>query len=117
MVPFHLEADVPESREVTVTLPPGITPGRVHLTVEVESVDPDCAAEYEAFKRYLPRLQTAKGKFVAVYRGVVWAVEDRFEDARKAIEKQFGHVPAYIGWAPPSPAVFFSGQLVVSSNG
>ena len=116
MVPFHLEAEVPESREVTLTLPPGVPAGRVRLTVEVESTGPDCVAEFEAFQRYLPRLQTVNGKFVAVYQGVVWAVEDRYEDARQVIEKRFGAVPAYIGWAPPAPAVCSSGQLVVLSE-
>lgn len=116
MVPFHLEADVPESREVTLTLPLGVPPGRVRLTLEVEQTGPDSVAEYEAFQRYLPRLLTGTGKFVAVYRGVVWAVEDRYEDARQVIEKRFGAVPAYIGWVPPGPHMFSSGQVVVTSE-
>ena len=116
MVPLHLETDVPESREVSLTLPPGVPPGRVRLTVEVEPTGPDSVAEYEAFQRYLPRLQTVDGKFVAVYRGVVWAVEDRYEDARQVIEKRFGAVPAYIGWVPPAPEVCFLGQVVVASE-
>jgi hypothetical protein len=36
MIEVQFEADVPESREVTVTLPPGVPTGRVRLTVMVE---------------------------------------------------------------------------------
>lgn len=37
MTPFEVEVDVPESRQVTVTLPPGVRPGRVRLRVSVEA--------------------------------------------------------------------------------
>jgi hypothetical protein len=42
MVQFEIEADVPESRQVTVTLPPEAQPGRVKLriTIEPESAPP-----------------------------------------------------------------------------
>jgi hypothetical protein len=36
---IQIEADVPESRQVTVTLPPDVPTGRVRLTVSVEFGD------------------------------------------------------------------------------
>jgi hypothetical protein len=40
MTPFEVEVDVPESRQVTVVLPPGVRPGRVRLHISVESGGP-----------------------------------------------------------------------------
>lgn len=39
MRPFEVEVEVPESRQVTVTLPPEARPGRVRLRISVETGD------------------------------------------------------------------------------
>ncbi|HJZ57529.1 MAG TPA: hypothetical protein VKE74_21345 [Gemmataceae bacterium] len=49
MVQFELEADVPESRQVTVTLPPEVPTGRARLVLSVEP----CAGDTGT----LPRLK------------------------------------------------------------
>jgi hypothetical protein len=35
MVEAHIEADVPESRQITITLPPEVPTGRVRVTITV----------------------------------------------------------------------------------
>src|SRR5438552_19129717 len=94
MVVMRIEADVPENRQVTVTLPSEVPVGRAELTVSVDragdafmaAVDsaavrkaypprpehPKLASEYDAFQRLLPELlPSLRDQFVAVHDGQV----------------------------------------------
>src|SRR3954469_23288983 len=78
MVPVHLEVEIPESRQVTLTLPPEMPTGRAHLAVTpadsaptgvryCRPSDPRTAAEFDDFMRLLPVLRAIHGEqFVAV---------------------------------------------------
>lgn len=57
MTPFEVEVDVPESRQVTVTLPPGSQPGRVRLRIVV-APDP-VSPEIPQLSAVLPDLEVA----------------------------------------------------------
>jgi hypothetical protein len=111
MTTIQLKATVPESRQVTLTLPPDVPVGEAELEITVrrpgeevpvfEVVLPpdDCphvfpsrpthpklAAEHDAFERMLPELmKTLAGKYVAVHDGAVVAVgDDRIEALTRA---------------------------------
>jgi Family of unknown function (DUF5678) len=82
---LELEIDVPDSREVTFTLPPGTPVGRAKVTVHTPS-DPlaplrgtseKAQRERLAFHRLLPELlKTHPGKVVAIHDEKVIAVGD-----------------------------------------
>src|SRR5882672_6616877 len=97
VIRFTVTTDVPESRQVTVTLPPDVPAGPVQLTVEVRNEpvvvqeqtidpeilkkarhdrprDPKLAREFDAFEGLLPELlPTHRGQYVAVHNGQVVA--------------------------------------------
>jgi hypothetical protein len=124
---IQVEAEVPESRQVTVTLPPDVPTGRVWLTLTVEGSDVGCVPpyrpdnpalipEHQAFHRMLPELvRTHHGKYVAVYQGRVVASGDRPDRVEQDVQSGYGEVPAYIGLVlpPATPGVVFSGVIRV----
>jgi hypothetical protein len=116
MVEAHIEADVPESRQVTITLPPEAPTGRVWLTIQVEPDGSGVAADEEAFRRYLPQLQTRTGKYAGIYQRVVWAVGDSREEVERQMRERFGAVPVFVGWVPPAE-VARSGVVTVHEAG
>lgn len=87
-MPLELELDIPDSRELRVTLPPDAPTGRVRVTVEPvptatrpalppRPLHPKLAREYDAFVALLPQLLTThRGRYVAVHDGAVIADAD-----------------------------------------
>lgn len=128
MVPFYLEADVPESREVTVTLPPGVQPGRVQLQVTaipepptsslIRPSDPAIAAEFDSFLRLLPGLRTTHGgHYVAVRGDHVIASGMCLDSVIRLARKAVGGLAYFCGWVEPIGGyVFRSGQVVVLNH-
>lgn len=94
---LELEIDVPESRTVTLTLPPEVPVGKARVSVSVgKPREPDpfvpCEPflqELEAFNRMLPELlKTHRGQFVAIFQGnVVGTGSNKLAVARDAYEK------------------------------
>lgn len=108
---LQIEADVPESRQVTITLPPEVRPGRVRLTVTMgpapyapmpgwpyyRPADPAVAAEYDAFWCLFPTLLVShKGRYVAVYQGRVIDAGDDLDSVSRRVRARHGAVPVYI---------------------
>lgn len=128
---IQVEAEVPESRQVTVTLPPDVPPGRVWITVTADGPGAGCIPpyrpdnpgripEYQAFQRMLPDLvRTYLGKYVAVYQGRVVASGDRPATVEQDVRAEYGDVPAYIGvvFPPAAPGVVYSGVIRVVEDG
>jgi hypothetical protein len=126
MTTMEIEADVPESRQVTITLPPDVPSGRVRLTVTVADpgpaqvtyyrpVDPAVAAEFDAFLQMLPGLRTSHGgHYVAVSGGRIIASGLYLDGVDKLAKQAVGPDAAvYHGWVEPSGwARFRSGKLV-----
>lgn len=80
---IELEADIPESREIRLTLPPDTPTGRVRVTVSAVTpaatppTHPKLAREHDAFRAMLPGLlRDHPGKHVAIHDGRVIAVGD-----------------------------------------
>ncbi len=82
---IELEADIPESREIRLTLPPDTPTGRVRVTVSAVSppdhttrpTHPKLAREHDAFRSLLPDLlRDSTGKHVAIHDGQVIAFGD-----------------------------------------
>lgn len=82
---LELEIDVPESREVTLTLPPETPVGKMKLTVQtpfdppapLPGISEKAERERQAFYRLLPELlKTHRGKVVAIHDEKVIAVGD-----------------------------------------
>lgn len=115
MIELTLTADVPESRQITVTLPPEVPTGRVDLTVKVEprlpetpgtapplpesiikTSPPKFLREREAFYRLLPELlKTHRGQYVAIHEGeVIESGPDLMEVVTRAYTR-VGYVPLY----------------------
>lgn len=90
---LELEIDVPESRTITLTLPPDTPVGKGTVSVHVPSppVPPTAdkfVREKDAFHRLLPELlKTHRGQYVAIHDGQVIAVGDErrpvIDEARK----------------------------------
>ena len=99
MPAIRVKTHIPESRQVTVTLPPDTPVGDAELEITVREpevvfdvvllpntrpkvfptrpTDPVLAAEFDAFERMLPDLMTRyAGKYVALRGGAVVAVAD-----------------------------------------
>jgi hypothetical protein len=128
VVPIYLEADVPESREVTVTLPPGLLPGRVQLQVMaipepptsslIRPSDPAIAAEFDSFLRLLPGLRaTHGGHYVAVRGHQVIASGMCLDSVLRLAREAVGTAPYYCGCVEPIGGYMFrSGQVVVLNH-
>ncbi len=122
MIRFKTTADVPENRQVVVTLPSDVSPGPVELVVEVRTEpeqvfevkldpdylrqfrpdrpsDPKLAREFDAFQQMLPELlstSTQRGAYVAIHDGQVVAEgTDKLTVIQKAY-RQFGHQPILV---------------------
>jgi hypothetical protein len=141
MVTLHMKADVPESRKVTITLPPEVPTGSVDLTVTVDALtaqpielaidpalipkafpprpgDPTLAEEYDAFQRLLPDLlRTHRGQHVAVHQGRIVATgPDRLEVVRQA-RQMCGNVPLYAALVTDEPQPISRSGLVREGPG
>jgi hypothetical protein len=125
---MEVEAEVPESRQVTLTLPAGVPTGRVRLTVTVDApgpdvfppywphrrpADPATAVEYDAFQRMLPELiATHYGQYVAVCQGRLTAAAALPDEARRQAEVTAAGRPVYVGLVlPPGTEVIRIGGI------
>jgi hypothetical protein len=114
-VTYELVADVPESREITLRLPPDVPVGKVRVSVSTPEpqpipvelgedrrprvfptrpTHPKLAAEHDAFQKMLPELLTThRGVYVAVHDGHVVATGKNptvaLNDAAKLFPGQF----------------------------
>ena len=122
MTTIRVRAQVPESRQVTLTLPADVPVGEADLEVTVRDpgrepapvfevvlppdnrprafpprpTDPAIAAEYDAFERLLPVLMKQYPcQYVALQGGAVVAVGDTRVDAATAAHRLQPGVPAY----------------------
>jgi hypothetical protein len=121
MTVLHVTARVPESRQVTLTLPPD-TPVGAEVEVVVRRPagevvhyrppDPAEAAEFDAFLRLLPDLRpTHAHQYVAVSGGRVVAAGPHLGTVRAAA----GGAAYYCGWVEPVGGyVPRSGKVVVA---
>ena len=110
VIQFELDADVPASRVVTLTLPPETPTGPVRLVLAVEhsrgTLPPEwpycrppdpLGAEYDAFCGMFSELLAAhRDEYVAVYGGRVVASGPTLDGVSKAVLAAHGDVPAYI---------------------
>lgn len=123
---LELEIDVPESREVTLTLPPETPVGKAWVSVSAGPPPTPTpfvpvyplAREVEAFDRMLPELlKTHRGQFVAVYEGnVVGIGAEKLAVAREAYEK-LGPVEVLVRLvAEQQPVLRVSGPRLVRSE-
>jgi hypothetical protein len=123
---FNVTVDVPENRQVVLTLPPDVPTGprtlRVRVTSPIEEppievkLDPrppsprspatesPLRGEIEAFDRLLPELlKTHAGQYVAVYQGrVIAAGPDQLEVVKRSHAK-FGRVPILVRLVTDQP--------------
>ena len=128
MVPFHLEAEVPESREVTLTLPLDTPMGRVQIQVTplpapptttlFRPTDPAVATEFDSFMRLLPSLRiTHGGHYAAVRSDQVIASGVFLDTVLRLARMATNGAPFFCGWVePPEGYAFRSGQLVVEDE-
>jgi hypothetical protein len=118
MSAIRVKTRVPESRQITISLPPDFPVGDAELEISVREpetefvvvlppaprqtalpprpANPALADEYEAFERMLPELlKHHPGKYVAVRGGAVVAVADTEVSALTAAHQQQSGTPAY----------------------
>lgn len=125
MTPFEVEVDVPESREVTVTLPTEVPTGRVRMMVAAAEdvpttttyyrpADPAVAAEFDEFLRLLPVLRpTHGGHYVAVRQGQVVASGLYLDPVLRLARAAVADAPFYCGWVEPVGGYEFRSGLVM----
>src|SRR4051794_18201364 len=113
MTTVEVDAVVPESRQVTVTLPPDVPTGPVRLTVTVggeppppdgyvRPADPAEAAEFDGFLRLLPGLRATHGcHYVAVRDGRVIASGMYLDPVLRLAKSAVGGAAFYCGWVEP----------------
>src|SRR2546421_190260 len=116
---YKLEVDVPESRQVTVTLPADFPTGKAELVAQPLAPegtreplpdwlarDPKFSREWDAYHRMLPQLlQTHRGKYVAIHEGqVVGSGTDKIAVSLDA-HRRFGAVPILIREVTETPRV------------
>lgn len=112
MSAIRVKARVPESRQITITLPPDVPVGDAELEIVVREpgaeiavplpasaratafpsrpTHPQLAAEFDAFERLLPDLmRDHAGKFVALRGGTVVAVAATKTEALTAAAQRF----------------------------
>jgi len=123
----ELEIDVPESRQVTLTLPPDTPVGKAKVSVSVgPPPEPTpfvpCEPfwqELEAFNRMLPELlNTHRGQFVAIFQGsVIGSGPNKLAVAREAYER-YGAVNVLVRLvAEEQPIRRITGSRLVRSEG
>ena len=111
---LELELDIPESRELHLTLPPDAPTGRVKVTLSPMAppaarrpTHPKLAREHDAFLTLLPELLTThRGRYVAIHDGKVIGVGDSSVAVLTAAEKTHpGAVPLVqlVTVQPPRP--------------
>lgn len=100
---LELEIDVPESREVTLTLPPDTPVGKTKVRLESTELAPlpgiseKAQRERAAFYRLLPELlRVHRGKVVAIHEEQVIAVGDDRRAVIAEARKHAGYVDMYI---------------------
>ena len=102
---LELEIDVPESREVTLRLPPEVPVGKVKLTVQrpfdplapLPGTSEKFERERAAFFRLLPELlKTHPGKVVAIHDERVVAVGDERRRVIDEATRLAGDVDLYV---------------------
>jgi hypothetical protein len=120
----ELELVIPESRQVTLTLPPDAPTGRVSVVVtesnsERASVtyyrpdDPAVATEYDGFLRLLPMLRVIHGgHYVAVRNGHVIASGLYLDAVLKLAKAETGEAPFFCEWVEPVSGYTFRSGLV-----
>ena len=92
---LELELDIPDSRELRVTLPPDAPTGRVKVTLSPVAPPPNhrpthpkLAREHDAFVAMRPALLAAhRGRYVAIHDGQVIGVGDSSVAVLTAAEK------------------------------
>jgi hypothetical protein len=112
MSAIRVRTHIPESRQVTLTLPADVPVGEAELEIVVHEqtteftitlppdnrprvfpprpTDPQLAVEFDAFERMLPDLMKQyAGKFVAIRNGEVIAVGDTKTDVLTAANQRF----------------------------
>lgn len=125
---LHFTTRVPESRQVTLTLPPDTPVGDAVLTVTVappssvtyyRPADPAVAAEYDAFMRMLPDLRQTHGhQHVAVCGGRIVAAGTHLTEVHRIVRRAANGAAYYCGRVDPVGGyVFRSGQVVVPPAG
>jgi Family of unknown function (DUF5678) len=125
-VTFELIAEVPESREVTLRLPPEVPVGRVRVSVSPSSepepiriylgddgrprafpkrpTHPKLATEHDAFEKMLPQLMTEHaGKYVGIHDGRVVAVGGDRVDVLTALHRSMQGVMVLIRLVTDQP--------------
>ena len=102
---LELEIDVPESRTVTLTLPPEVPVGRLRLTLQPpadippppKGISEKALRERAAFFRLLPELlKTQRGKVVAIHDEQVVAIGDERRALIEAARKIAGSVDLHV---------------------
>ncbi len=129
MIQFEMDVDVPESRQVTLTLPPGTPTGPTHIAIIAgetpepsvryhRPADPGVAAEFDEFMRLLPRLRpTHGGHFVAVRACRVIASGAYLDAVLKLAKAEAGGAPFFCEWIEPVGGyVFRSGNLMIPTE-
>jgi hypothetical protein len=122
----ELDVYIPESRQVTLTLPPDTPTGRVSVIVTENDTDsasvayyrpddPAIATEFDGFLRLLPVLRLIHGgHYVAVRNGCVIASGLYLDTVLKLAKAEVGNTPLYCGWVEPvSSHIFRSGVVAV----
>lgn len=115
VVLIELETDIPESRELRVTLPPDAPTGRVRVTVSAvpssavppQPSHPKLAREHDAYSALLPELlREHPGRYVAIHDGQVIGVGESAVAVLTAAERSHpGAFPLVrlVTERPPSP--------------
>jgi hypothetical protein len=124
MVEFEL--DIPESRQVTLTLPHDAPTGRVSVIVTVNATerasityyrpeDPAVATEFDGFLRLLPMLRLLHaGHYVAVRAGQVIASGLYLDAVLKLANAEVGTAPLYCGWVEPISGYTFRNGVITN---
>lgn len=118
MTAIRVKARIPESRQITLTLPPDFPVGDTELEISVHERESEIVVvipsenrpkafpprptnamlvpEYEAFNRMLPELMKRyAGRYVALRGGVVVAVSESEVGALTAAQQQSPGTPVY----------------------
>jgi uncharacterized protein DUF5678 len=118
MIELEIPINVPENRQVTLTLPPEVPTGptKLHVSVGEWAVDaiplefpprpthPDLAREYDAFRAMLPELlKNHRGQYVAIHNGKVVANGASEVGTLNAASKSCGSPWSYVGLVTDEP--------------
>lgn len=115
---IRVEAEVPESRQLTLTLPLEVPVGRVQIVLSpvgeapaikyLRPTDPAEANEFDSFVQLVPELRrTHGGHFVAVRAGRVIASGLYLDPVTKLAKAAVGTESFYCGWIEPLAGYIF----------